>query len=162
MKRMRLILPLLIVLGFVGVARAQPAAQDAAIREVAAHWERAWNGHDMAALAGLFTEDADFVNVGARHWKGRKEIEAQHAARLRQFVDSTWTTRAVQVQPLAPGISLVHVAWALAGDRDPDGTPRPPREGVFTWVVMEREGEWRIRAAQNTHRGNLPSPAATQ
>jgi len=57
---------------------------------------------------------------------------------------------------------FVKAPEALAGDRDPDGTPRPPREGVFTWVVKEREGEWRIRAAQNTHRGNLPSPAATQ
>ena len=162
MKRTLSILLMLVALEFAGVSRAQPATQDAAIRDIAGRWEQAWNSHDMAALAGLFTEDADFVNVGARHWKGREDIEAQHAARLRQFVDSTWTTKDVAIQSLAPGVSLVHVAWALEGDRDPDGTPRPPREGVFTWVLVEREGKWQIRAAQNTNRGNLPAPAGTK
>ena len=38
-------------------------------------WEEAWNNHDMKGLRNLVTEDADFVNVGAKHWKGRKEIE---------------------------------------------------------------------------------------
>lgn len=49
----------------------------------------------MQQLASLMTQDADFVNVGARHWKGRREIEAEHASRLDQFRESTWSTRAV-------------------------------------------------------------------
>ncbi|WP_374318345.1 SgcJ/EcaC family oxidoreductase [Pseudoxanthomonas kaohsiungensis] len=139
---------------------AQSSGDEARIRALATHWESAWNRHDMKALAAPFTDDADFVNVGARHWKGRSEIEAQHAARLHQFVESTWATREVTVQFLSPNISLVHVSWDLKGDKDPDGTPREPRGGVFTWVVVKERGEWLIRAAQNTNRGNLPSPPA--
>ena len=82
----------------------------------------------------------------------------QHAARLSQFIESSWATREVAVQFLTPDISLVHVSWTIKGDKDPDGTPRQPREGVFTWVVVKERGEWLIRAAQNTNRGNLPSP----
>jgi uncharacterized protein (TIGR02246 family) len=137
---------------------AQTNGDEAKIRALATHWESAWNGHDMKALAALFADDADFVNVGARHWKGRTEIEAQHAARLQQFAESTWATKEVTVQFLSPDISLVHVSWDLEGDKDPDGTPREPRGGVFTWVVVKERGEWLIRAAQNTNRGNLPSP----
>jgi uncharacterized protein (TIGR02246 family) len=50
----------------------------------------------------LMTDDADFVNVGARRWKGRAEIEAEHTQRLNQFRESTWSTNAVTVQFLKP------------------------------------------------------------
>lgn len=141
-------------------ASAQGATDEATIRELATRWEQAWNRHDMKQLASLLTDDADFVNVGARHWKGRQQIEAEHAARLGQFNESVWSTKAVAVQFLKPDFALVHVDWALRGDKDADGTPRPPRGGVFTWVVVKQGSGWLIRAAQNTNLG--PGQQATQ
>jgi len=73
-------------------------------------------------------------------------------------MESTWTTKAVTVQFLKPDIALVHVDWGITGDKDPDGGPRKPREGVFTWVVIKQSGTWQIRAAQNTNVSNLPLP----
>lgn len=134
-------------------ASAQVASDEAAVRALATRWEQGWNQHDMKQLFGLVTDDADFVNVGARHWKGRQQIEAEHTARLGQFRESTWSTKVVTVQFLKPDIALVHVDWALEGDKDPDGTPRPPRGGVFTWIVVKQNGGWLIRAAQNTNLG---------
>jgi uncharacterized protein (TIGR02246 family) len=113
----------------------------------------------MKALFALVTADADFVNVGGKHWKGREQIEAEHTLRLRQFQESTWTTKGVTVQFLKPDIALVHVRWGIVGDRDPDGSLRKPREGVFTWIVTNRSRRWQIRAAQNTNISNLPPPA---
>src|SRR6185295_1297946 len=75
--------------------QAENGAEYTKIRALAVNWEQAWNKHDMKSLAALFTEDADFVNVGAKHWKGRKEIEAQHAARLNQFIESIWETSGI-------------------------------------------------------------------
>jgi uncharacterized protein (TIGR02246 family) len=134
-------------------AYGQSAADGSAVRELAARWEQAWNHHDMKQLASLMTDDADFVNVGARHWKGRPEIEAEHSSRLPQFRDSVWSTNSIAVQFLEPGLGLVHVNWTMKGDREPDGTLRSPRSGLFTWVVVKRSGEWLIRAAQNTNQG---------
>lgn len=134
-------------------ASAQVASDEAAIRALATQWEQSWNQHDMKQLFELVTDDADFVNVGARHWKGRQQIEAEHTARLGQFRESTWSTKAVAVQFLQPDIALVHVDWTLQGDKESDGTPRPPRGGVFTWVVVKQSGGWLIRAAQNTNLG---------
>ena len=51
--------------------------------------------------------------------------------------------------------ALMHVDWTLRGDKDPDGTARPPRGGVFTWVVLKRSSAWLIRAAQNTNLGPM-------
>ncbi|HEY5756773.1 MAG TPA: SgcJ/EcaC family oxidoreductase [Steroidobacter sp.] len=120
-----------------------------------------WERRTDADMASLMTEDADFVNVGARRWKGRAEIEAEHTQRLNQFRESTWSTEAVTVQFLKPDVVLVHVNWALKGDKDPDGTPRSPRSSVFTWVVVNQSNGWLIRAAQNTNRGNLGTQPAT-
>jgi uncharacterized protein (TIGR02246 family) len=140
----------------VAAAATAQAAEESAVRTLVPRWQQAWNAHDMKALGALFAEDADFVNVGARHWKGRAEIEAQHAARASQFADSVWSTGETTVQLLASDMALVHVTWGLKGDRNPDGTSREPREGVFTWLVVKRSGDWLIRAAQNTNRGSLP------
>ena len=132
------------------------ASDESQIQMIAAQWEDAWNTHDMTALRNLVTEDTDFVNVGAKHWKGRKEFEEQHTARLGQFMGSRWATKLVTVQFLKPHIGLVHVNWELKGDTDPNGTVRPPREGTFTWIVTKKDGLWMIRAAQNTNASHLP------
>ena len=46
---------------------------DRAVREVVAGFEKAWNAHDMKALAGLFREDAEWVNKVGMHWRGRDD-----------------------------------------------------------------------------------------
>jgi uncharacterized protein (TIGR02246 family) len=122
------------------------------IRQVIQRWGEAWNDHDMTAMATLVSDDADFVNVWGMHWRGRAQIEREHAERHRaQFKESVWTTREARVQFLRPDVALVHLTWSMAGGRDPDGTPRPPREGLFTWIMLKEPGKWRIRAAHNTN-----------
>jgi uncharacterized protein (TIGR02246 family) len=112
------------------------------IHEVVAGWKDAWNRHDMSAMARLVADDADFVNVWGMHWKGRARVEKEHADRHRaQFKDTTWITREVQVQFLKPDVALVHVAWGM----------EPPREGLFTWILVKDGGKWLIRAAHNTN-----------
>jgi uncharacterized protein (TIGR02246 family) len=141
------------------LALAQSPDDEGQIRTIATTWKTAWNAHDMRALFALFTADADFVNVGGKHWKGREQIEAEHTLRLVQFQESTWTTKGVTVQFLKPDIALAHVDWSIVGDKDPDGSVRKPREGVFTWVLTKQSTRWQIRAAQNTNISNLPPPA---
>jgi uncharacterized protein (TIGR02246 family) len=41
--------------------------------------ERAWNAHDMSRFGACFAEDADFINVRGWWWRGRGEIERNHA-----------------------------------------------------------------------------------
>jgi uncharacterized protein (TIGR02246 family) len=112
------------------------------IRQVIRRWEEAWNSHDMAAMATLVSDDADFVNVWGMHWRGRAQIEREHAERHRaQFKDSVWITREVRIQFLRPDVALVHLAWSM----------KPPRDGLFTWIMLKEPGRWRIRAAHNTN-----------
>jgi uncharacterized protein (TIGR02246 family) len=95
----------------------------------------------MGLLGRMRTGDSDFVTVTGEHSKGREASTAQLAQQRRtQFRDRTWTNAQVSVQFLRPDIALAHIEWAIKGDRDPDDTPRPPREGIFTWVVLKEGG----------------------
>ena len=137
-----------------------PDADAAAIRQTVRLWERAWNAGDMAAAASLFCDDADFVNVLGSHWQGRAQIETEHASRHRlQLKDSVFTPSHVQVRLLRADVALAHVGWSIHGDRDLDGEPRPPRQGLFTWVMLKSPGgRWQVRAAHNVH--TAPHPVA--
>jgi len=126
---------------------------DKAIREAVRQWELAWNAGDMSAAAALFCDDADFVNVLGSHWHGRDQIELEHAERhRRQLKDSVFTPLGVGIQYIDGTSALVHVRWSIRGDHDLDGTPRQPRQGLFSWVMLrDAQGHWRIRSAHNTH-----------
>jgi uncharacterized protein (TIGR02246 family) len=115
-------------------------------------WEKDWNTHDMNAMGMLVTQDADFVNVAGLHWKGRAQIVQEHAERHRTNLKlSHWTTHSVAIQMLTPDTALVHINWGMTGDTDFDGTPREPRDGIFSWVVVKQNSRWLIRAVQNTN-----------
>jgi uncharacterized protein (TIGR02246 family) len=129
-----------------------------AIRNLVTQWERAWNAGDMSAAAELFCEDADFVNVAASHWHGRAQIESEHARLHREHLKgSVFAPLEVGVQGIGSESALVHIQRLLRDDRDPDGTPRAPRRGVLSWLLLrEADGRWRIRAAHNTNALAVP------
>jgi uncharacterized protein (TIGR02246 family) len=132
---------------------ASSVEDEQAIRELAQQYETGWNAHDMDLLGRMRTDDIDFVVVTGEHRKGREASIAQLAEQHRtQFRDSTWTNEQVTVQFLRSDIALVHIDWAIKGDRDPDDTPRPPRRGIFSWVVIKEGGGWKLRAAHNTNK----------
>ena len=57
---------------------------------VAAEFVEAWNRRDPDALAALFDEDAEFVNVTGLWWHTRNKIRSAHAYGLtRIFKDSS-------------------------------------------------------------------------
>jgi uncharacterized protein (TIGR02246 family) len=135
-----------------------PDRDDAAIRDTVRAWGEAWNAGDTVAMASLFCDDADFVNVLGNHWQGRAQIETEHASRHRlQLKGSVFTLRHTQIQRLRADVALAHVGWAIQGDHDLDGTPRSPRQGLFTWVMLKSPGgRWQVRAAHNVHTAPHP------
>jgi len=52
-----------------------------------------------------------------------------------QMRDSVWRNMQWTERLVGERLVLVHLRWAIDGDRDPDGTPRRPRQGLFSWLV---------------------------
>ena len=74
----------LLPVGLTSESAAQ-TSEVAAIRELQARQEGAWNRHDAEAYADLFTEDGDVVNVLGWWWRGRAEIKSKLRGALRSF-----------------------------------------------------------------------------
>jgi uncharacterized protein (TIGR02246 family) len=128
---------------------AQPcAAQSATPEGVADGFAQAWNTHDQAAFAAIFTEDAHFIPIYDVVAEGRGDIAAGiHAAHAQGAwaEGSTLTLSKVVVQPLASGSAVLHfnVSIRQAGDH-------PTLERTMLMALVAQEDGWRIAAAQLT------------
>jgi uncharacterized protein (TIGR02246 family) len=157
---MRLWLVAILLALFAAVASANPA-DEAAIREVQAHWDAAWNRHDIKALGALVADDVRFVNVAGIVLTSRAEFEQLQArTHTMQFKESVRTVTGTEIKFLTPDVAIAHVKWGMRGDKNADGSPRPPRNGVMMQVLMKREGKWQVVAAQNTD-VRVPAAPAT-
>jgi uncharacterized protein (TIGR02246 family) len=115
-------------------------------------WTGAWNAHDMRAAVALVASDVDFVTVAGRWLRGRDEFFRHHHEIHRLHMRETrWATLGYATRRLGDDLALAHLEWTLSGELDPDGTPRPPRSGTFTWVIAYTHGSWLIAAAHNTN-----------
>ncbi|MGH9717392.1 MAG: SgcJ/EcaC family oxidoreductase [Candidatus Acidiferrales bacterium] len=128
-----------------------------AIRGIEAQWETAWNHHGIPAMVRLGAPDADWVNLAGQWFQGgkafAKSLESLHSGKVK---NSTWHTERVQARFLSQSIAVVHVYFSTTGERNPDGSLRPPRRGILTRVEEKRGGRWLIIASQAT---NIVPPA---
>src|SRR5512132_1885495 len=149
---MRTLLTLIVLALAVSPLSATQADDENAIREMQSRWDDAWNRHDVKALGALVAEDVRFVNVAGQGLTGRGEFEALQArTHAMQFKESVRTVTGTDIKFLTPDIAVAHVKWGMRGDKDSDGTPRQPRNGVMMQVLMKRDGKWAVVAAQNTN-----------
>ena len=123
----------------------------AAPADVVHAFAAAWAARDGAALAGLFAQDADFVNVVGLWWHDRAAIEAAHTYGLtRIFAHSHLRAGRISTRMLGADHAIVHVRWHLTGQSAPDGTPAAPRQSVMSFVMARAQAGWHAVAAQNT------------
>lgn len=122
--------------------------------EVALGFAEAWNDRDPDALAELFVDDADFVNVVALWWEDRRNIRRAHARGFRvMFGNSTMELERTKVRDLGDDAAVVHALWRMSGQVDPAGEPVGERRGVLVLVTARQpDGGWLAVAAQNTDR----------
>ncbi len=154
---MQHILPPLALIGLLGIAGMQASAapsqnaEEAAVKAAVQSFVDAWNQHDMAAFAALFSEDADFVNVRGTRWVGRSAIREGHAAaHATIFKNSQLRILELSVRLLKPDVAVARWACELTGQTTPAGESVPPRRAIPTFVMTKTQGRWLIVVAQNT------------
>ena len=149
---MKILVAFAILVLAVSHANASQQTDEDEIRNIQARWDDAWNRHDIKALSALVAEDVRFVNVAGNVLNGRGEFEKlQTQTHATQFKDSVRTVSGTDIKFLSADIAVAHVRWGMRGDKDADGTPRPPRDGVMMQVLVKRGGAWTIVAVQNTN-----------
>lgn len=151
---MRKLLLIAVALSFGAIAQAQTKADEEAVRALPRAFCDAWAKHDGHQLAAIMAEDVDFVTVGAMWFHGRADFEKYHTKLLAErFRESTNTMLETKLRFLRPDEAVVHWSWAIEGDKNPDGSPRPKRFGLMTMVAQKRNGAWLVVVAHNTNAG---------
>jgi uncharacterized protein (TIGR02246 family) len=119
---------------------------------VAEGFVASWNRMDAVSLAGLFAEDAEFVNVVGLWWHNRQAIYKAHEYGLRViFPDSEVSLRQVKVKQLSSDIAVVHARMRLRGQNAHAGVKKPgDRFNVFSFVVQKLAKGWVCVSAHNT------------
>jgi uncharacterized protein (TIGR02246 family) len=152
----------LIAAGATSIAAEPPPldqSQEAtAAQAIAAALIDDWNRHDMKRFAGLFADDAQFVNVIGLWWHSRAEIQEQHEAlHTTRMRFSHLVASETAVHLLRPDVAVVHIRWELTGDTGIDGVTLPMRRGVMSLVTVRAWRKWQIASAQNTDVIPLPN-----
>ncbi|MBE9636570.1 YybH family protein [Salipiger mangrovisoli] len=111
----------------------------------------AWARRDGAAIAALFAEDAEFVNVTGLWWTGRDAIARPHDYALKSFfAETTLRPGRVSVRQLGPQHAVVRCRFHMDGQRAPDGAEAGPRQTILIFVLERGASGWQAVAAQNT------------
>ena len=120
--------------------------------DVVVKFAAAWNHRDPDALAALFDDDAEFVNVTGLWWHTRDEIRSAHAYGLtRIFKDSRLRATDVRVKRLSAEIAVVHARMTLTGQTSVGEITAPrSRSNVMSFVVHQTPVGWRCASAHNT------------
>lgn len=118
--------------------------------DIPAAFAAAWAARDAKALAALFAEDADFVNVVGLWWHDRATIERAHAYGLSTFfAESLLMPGVIRTRDLGE-VAVVSCRFTLTGQRLPDGGVAGPRRTILTFVARDVPQGWQVVAAQNT------------
>jgi uncharacterized protein (TIGR02246 family) len=144
----------LIAFAMGSLAQAQISPDEKAVRELPRAFANAWAKHDGHELAKIMAPDVDFVTVSATWLSGRADFEKYHTRLLNgQFKEAIVTPLETAVRFIQPDLALVHWSWRVQGDKNADGSARPPRSGLMTMFATKRKGIWLVVAAQNTNGG---------
>lgn len=137
------------------VASADTAADDKAIRDVAANYVTAFNKGDAKAVAAFFAPDADTVNAYGVKNTGPAEIEKNLTGELAgPMKGATLTVTVDSVRMISDSAAISGGTYSFAGVKGPDGKDVPVA-GQYTTVMVKKDGKWWISALRTM----VPQPA---
>ena len=119
---------------------------------IVAEFVKSWNKRDAVALANLFVENAEFVNVVGLWWHSREAIWKAHDYGLTViFKNSHLESRKSTVRLITDRVALVHARMKLSG-QTAFGSVKTPgiRKNLFSFVLEKKEQGWVCISAHNT------------
>lgn len=115
---------------------------------VAEAFRRAFEDASATGIADCFTDDADFVNVVGLWFRGRRQIEFNHAIGFRDMFPSvSMTFEDTSVCSLGPEVAVVRARLRMTGQVGATGA----RRGMLMFVCQRQDdGGWLAVSGQNT------------
>jgi uncharacterized protein (TIGR02246 family) len=125
------------------------------IEKRTAEFVAAWNRHDPSAMAAVWAPDGDLINPFGRWAKGREQVATLLAEEQSGVMKaSTFTTTAISVRTMVPGVALADWDFTVAGMTAPNGSTMPSQKMHAAIVWVETNGTWSVFAG----RPMIPAP----
>ena len=113
----------------------------AAIQQLMVEWERAFNAHDVKAVAATYTQQAESLDQsGMKLVKGREAIQRQVQARIDENPNVKTKQTELEVRFLSPTLAIQTGYWDDDGLETEFDKKRP--NGAWTSVVKKIDGKW--------------------
>lgn len=132
--------------GCPGTIAAQTPEDIVAIGAFVDGYRTAWDAHDPVALGAFFTEDADMIMGVAPAARGRAAVQdwwREYFAR--QEPERRVVIEIHDVRVVAADVAVLNVATTTRG-RNARSEELRARRARGTWVVVRKDGMWRIAA----------------
>jgi uncharacterized protein (TIGR02246 family) len=130
---------------------------EAEVRQRYEEFTAAFNRHDAAAMAALWSPQGDHYEPDGTFAEGREAVRALFETSHRTgFRDATITLAIDSVWMITPNVALVNGFYTVDGVRDPDGKAVAIRKGHLTSVLLEDDGQWWVAASRATIAIPLP------
>jgi uncharacterized protein (TIGR02246 family) len=153
---------IILVITIVIPAIANTANDEQAVRKVLASFDEAFNRHYTDAVAALYTDGAEFINISGMWWRGKAEIRRGTAFVLANiFQNTTLQTDSVSVRFPTRDTAIAVIAQHAVGSFVlPDGTRIASTNALLSYFLVKAGGRWLITSGQNTEiRPGLHDPS---
>jgi uncharacterized protein (TIGR02246 family) len=105
----------------------------------------AFNNGDAKAVAGFWTEDADYIDQVGHHYKGRAAIEKLYE---KVFAQNKGAKLAIHVDSVKPVTSDVALEDGVTEVTPADGGP--PTAARFSAVLVKKDGVWYLENVRDS------------
>ncbi len=127
------------------------ADDETSVQAVVSEFASTWNRHDMKAMHELNTGDVEWVNVTANHWRGNPAVLKGHAAIHRTiFAKTSMTVEKTSVRAIDPNTAIAVATMKFGPVPMPSGQVLPELRTRGSFIVVRRDGIWKIAHFQNT------------
>lgn len=131
----------------------RPGPATAEVRRAVERFYAAFNAHSFDQATEFTTDDWVHINPSGGITRGRAAVLAElhevHGSFLRGVTD---TPDSVAVRFATPDVAVATVPSQMTTFTTPDGVRHVDERQIRTFVVVRRQGGWRIMQDQNTVR----------
>jgi uncharacterized protein (TIGR02246 family) len=129
---------------------ADQGADEAAIKELFAKRDAAWNAHDATAWSAFFAADGHFTSWRGHRVQGRENIRVFHERLFTGiYKASKNTTISIRITFHGADLAIAENDTEMTGAPDPAGQPVPDRKYYPLIVLKKNNGEWEISIFHN-------------
>ncbi|MEO9264046.1 MAG: SgcJ/EcaC family oxidoreductase [Candidatus Baltobacteraceae bacterium] len=131
----------------------EPPQVPAAIRNVIATYEAAWDRSDSSALAAQYVPDGDLMIPTGEVFSGPQTIAAFYTSVFKRGYSGTHGVGSIdRFRYLSSNMAVVDGTWGILGVPNVDKGSHDER-GLFTAFLVNVDGNWRIAGLREQSSG---------